>query len=113
MPETCPYCGKEFANTKALGSHIHYMHRDVSAPEGRSEEDEKRFRQLLDSCMSESGLRRPRQVERIEQAIAHIPEGVSAALDRYRNVFRCAFGKEKLLREIEELLDESNAEESG
>ena len=26
MAEKCPYCNNEFANTKALGSHIHYNH---------------------------------------------------------------------------------------
>lgn len=25
--EICSECGKEFANTRALGSHIHYVHR--------------------------------------------------------------------------------------
>lgn len=100
MPEKCPHCEKEFANTKALGSHIHYMHDDIYSKEDRSEEDKERFQILLGSCLSGSGLRRPRKVDKLERAIKEIPEGVSPDLDRYRDPYRCAIVKEKLLQEI-------------
>jgi len=111
MTEKCPYCSKEFTNTKALGSHIHYTHNNICVQERRSEIDEERFRRLLDSCLSEKGLPRPRHVDKIEQAICEIPEGVSPAIDRYREALECALRKEKLVKEFEELLREPNAEE--
>jgi len=113
MTEKCPYCGNDFANSKALGSHIHYVHSSVHAEKGRSEADEERFRSLLNSCLSDRGLRRPRHVGKIEKAIAEIPEGVSPALDQYRNAFECAPGKEKLLEEVEELLKDEESGKSG
>lgn len=118
MPEKCPHCGKEFINTKALGSHITYMHErktwgGTDAQQARSDSDQERFQRLLDSCLSEKDLPRPRGIEKIEQAITEIPEGVSPALDRYRDAIRCALSKEKLVKEVEELLPESNAEEVG
>lgn len=44
MTEKWPYCGNEFSNTEALGSHIHYVHSGIHAENGRSEADEERFR---------------------------------------------------------------------
>ena len=112
MPEKCPYCGKEFANTKALGSHVHYVHETESwihTSQKRSESERERFQKLFDSCLSERGLRRPRQAEKVEQAVTEIPEGVSSTIDQYRQAYRCAMGKEKLVKEIEEeLLDETS-----
>lgn len=32
MPEVCPHCNREYKNTKALGSHIRHMHKDVNTP---------------------------------------------------------------------------------
>lgn len=32
MPEICPHCNREYRNSKALGSHIRHMHKDVNAP---------------------------------------------------------------------------------
>lgn len=113
MNEKCPYCGNDFANTKALGSHIHYMHNSIHAEKSRSEGDEERFRSLLNSCMSDRGLRKPRHVDKIEKAIAEIPEGVSPTLDQYRNAFECALGKEKLLEEVEELLKDEESGKTG
>ena len=118
MPEKCPHCGKQFANTKALGSHIHYVHETknsegVYAQHPRSNEDKERFEHLLDTCLSEGNLPRLREIEKIEQAIAEIPPGVSPTLDKYRGPFQCASGKEKLLKEAEELLPQEETEEAG
>ena len=110
MSEKCSYCGGEFENTKALGSHIHYMHSNINAKEGRSERDEERFRRLLDSCISEKDLPRTREIEKVEQAISEIPLGVSPDLDQYRDAFKCALGKEKLMKEVEKLMQESKTE---
>ena len=112
MTETCQYCGKVFKNTKALGSHIHYTHNNVCVQPERSEKDEECFRRLLESCLSEKGLPRPRRLDKIEQAICEIPEGVSPAVDQYREALRCALRKEKLVKEFEELLREPNTEEA-
>lgn len=112
MTETCQHCGKVFENTKALGSHIHYAHNSVCVQVERSEKDEERFRRLLDSCLSERDLPRPRQVGKIEKVICEIPEGVSPAVDRYREALKCALRKEKLVKEFEELLREPNAEKA-
>lgn len=89
------------------------MHSSVHAEKGRSEADEERFSSLLNSCLSDRGLRRLRHVGKIEKAIAEIPEGVSPALDQYRNAFECAPGKEKLLEEVEELLKDEESGKSG
>ena len=115
MPEKCQYCGKEFENTKALGSHIHYVHENESwanMSQIRSESDKERFQKLLDSCLSARDLRRPRQLEKMEQAIREIPEGVSQTIDQYRGAYRCAIEKEKLVKEFEEELakEESSKE---
>lgn len=110
MSEKCPYCGGEFENTKALGSHIHYMHDNIDTKEGRSERDKERFLRLLDSCISEKDLPRTREIEKVEQAISDIPPGVSPDLDKYRDAFKCALGKEKLMKEVEKLIRESNTE---
>ena len=111
MPSMCPHCGKEFANTKALGSHLHYMHRHKSsgvtfsgAPGGRSESEKKRCRSLLERCLSYTGLMLPEDIKNVEQALAEIPPGISPTLDQYRDAFTRALGKEKLLKEVEELL---------
>lgn len=116
MPEQCPYCGSTFINTKALGSHIHYIHESESwayTSQNRAENEVERFQKLFDSCLSERDLRRPRQVDKIEQALTEIPEGVSPTLDRYRNAYRCAIGKEKFLKEVEEDLQrEASADET-
>jgi|ETNmetMinimDraft_13_1059891.scaffolds.fasta_scaffold44266_2 hypothetical protein len=68
MSEKCPYCGGEFGNTKALGSHIHYMHGTknwaaTNTQQARSDTDKKQFEHLLDSCLSERGLPKLRGVE--------------------------------------------------
>jgi uncharacterized C2H2 Zn-finger protein len=116
MPEKCPYCGKGFANTKALGSHIHYAHESeswVDTSQTRSEAEKEKFDKLFDSCLSDRNLRKPRQVEKIEQAFTEIPEGVSSTVDEYRQAYRCAIRKEKLVKEIEEeLLKEEKSKET-
>ena len=113
MPEKCPYCGRNFENTRALGSHIHYMHNNISVKESRSEAEQERFLHLLNSCLSDRDLSRPRSVDKIEQAILEIPKGVSPTLDKYRDAFKCATAKEQLLKEVEEeLLRESKTEDT-
>ena len=109
MPEMCSYCGKEFANTKALGSHLHYRHghnkeNPMTGRADRSENEKRRFRSLLERCLLDTGLKLPQGIERIELAITEIPRGISPALDQYRDVFNRALSKEKLLREVEDLL---------
>jgi len=116
VPEKCPYCGGEFQNSKALGSHIHYVHENeswVSMSQNRSEDDKERFEKLLDSCIVQGGLPRPRQVDKMEQVITQIPEGVSPSIDQYRQAYRCAIEKEKLVKEFEEeLRKEASTEET-
>lgn len=102
MPEKCPYCGGTFENTKALGSHIHYMHEAIHVKETRSEEEQETFRNLLGNCLKDIGLRKPRSVEKIEQAIIEIPEGIDADLDRYRDAYKCAMRKEKILNDFKD-----------
>lgn len=107
MSEKCPFCGKSFENTKALGSHIHYSHETeiwASLSQKRSDSKKEQFQKLLDSCLTDRGLRRPRQVDKVEQAIIEIPEGVSPIIDKYRQAYRCAINKEEIVREIEEEL---------
>jgi hypothetical protein len=109
MSEMCPYCGKEFANTKALGSHLHYRHKSSrvsfnSALAGRTASEKKRFHYLLERCLLDAGLKLPDNIERIELALVEIPRGISPLLDQYRDPFNRAFGKEKLLKEVEDLL---------
>ena len=85
MPEKCQYCGKEFENTKALGSHIHYVHETESwayVSQTRSENDKDRFRLLLNSCLSERGLRMPRNIDKIEQMIASKIKELEAELSK-------------------------------
>ncbi|MFC1892709.1 hypothetical protein ACFLYR_01550 [Chloroflexota bacterium] len=115
MPERCSRCGKEFANTKALGSHLHYRHgHDKQNPMtehvDRSESEKRRFRYLLEKCLLDTGLKLPRGIERIERALTEIPRGISPALEQYRDVFNRALSKEKLLREVEDLLRQEEAE---
>jgi len=114
MTETCPYCGKQVANTKALGSHIYYMHQANKttwepAQVARSKEDQARFDKLFESCAKDMGLAMPKNVEKVEQALREIPPGVSPRLDRYRNVLRCANGKRQLAEEAEKLLGSEDA----
>jgi len=114
MPEKCPYCEKVVENTKALGSHIHYVHETeswASMSRTRSEDDRERFQKLLDSCIVQRGLPTPRQVDKVEKAVTEIPEGVSSTIDQYREAYRCAIEKEKLVKEIEGLTKEANAGE--
>jgi len=105
MPEKCPHCGREFINTKALGSHIHYVHENeswASITQNRSESEKERFQKLFCSSLPDKNLRCPRKLDKIEQAISEIPEGVSDTVDRYREAYRRATRKEELLKEIEE-----------
>lgn len=109
MPEICHYCGKEFANTKALGSHIYYRHRSNSPAlafeaGSRSGSELKRFRSLLKKCLFKMGLKMPKDIEKIEVALTEIPPGISPLLDKYRDAFTCALNKETLLKEVEEIL---------
>ena len=117
MTVQCPRCGKDFENTKALGSHIHYVHENenlVSASQNRSENEKERFGILLKSCLTDKDLPKLRNVDKIEQAIVEIPEGVSSMIDQYRDAYRCAVSKEKLIKEIEEeLIRESSSEETS
>jgi hypothetical protein len=111
MSEICPHCGKEFANTKALGSHLHYRHRSNrvnsgSSPSVRTVSEKKRFRSLLERCLLGTGLKLPEDIEKIELALAEVPRGISPLLDQYRDAFNRALGKEKLLKEVEELLQQ-------
>jgi hypothetical protein len=46
----------------------------------------------------------------IELALAEIPPGISPVLDQYRDAFARALGKEKLLKEAEELLRQEGRE---
>jgi len=105
VTEKCQYCGKEFENTKALGSHIHYVHENESwvyTSQKRSESEEERFHKLFCSSLPDENLHCPRELDKIEQAFKEIPQGVSPALDRYRVAYRRAIEKEKLVKEIEE-----------
>lgn len=115
MSEKCPYCGKTFENTKALGSHIHYSHETeswASMSQNRSEDNKQQFQELLYSCIIERGLPRPRRTDKIEQVVTQIPEGVSPTIDQYRQAYRCAVEKEKLIKEFEEdLIREASEEE--
>jgi len=113
MTEICQFCGKEFENTKALGSHIHYTHNNIYVQKDRSGTEKEQFLYLLNGCLSDRDLSRPRNVDKIEQAIVEIPEGISPTLDKYRDAFKCAITKEKLLKEVEEeLLRESKTEDA-
>ncbi len=70
MSEKCLYCGKVVQNTRALGSHIHYVHAAESwtyISQNRSENEKGRFRKLLDSCLSQRGLRKPHRVDKLER----------------------------------------------
>ncbi len=114
MSEKCSYCGREFSNSKALGSHVHYVHEMeswVNISQNRSESEKGRFQKLFDSCLSERDLPKPRQLDKVEQAITEIPEGASPTIDRYREAYRCAVGKERFVKEVEEeLLQEPKSE---
>jgi hypothetical protein len=115
MSAICPHCGKEFLNTRALGSHIYYRHKSnrVSlgpALAGRSAGEQKRFRALLERCLLGTGLKLPKGIEKIELALAEVPPGISSVLDQYRDAFNRALGKEKLLKEVEELLQQEERE---
>ena len=114
MTETCPFCRREFENSKALGSHIHYIHENetwASKSKNRSDSEKERFQKLLCSCLPDKDLCSPRQLDKIEQAIVEIPEGISPTIDKYRDAFKCAITKEKLLKEVEEeVLRESKTE---
>jgi len=108
MAEKCPYCGKVVENTKALGSHIHYSHEKeswASTSQNRSETDKERFQKLLDSCLTDRGLRKPRQLDKLEEALHEIPEGVSSTIDKYRQAYRCAMTKEELVKKLEQELE--------
>ena len=102
MSEKCPYCGGDFENTKALGSHIHYMHNNIYVQKDRSGTEKEQFLHLLNGCLSDRDLRKPKNVDKIEQAIVEIPEGISPMLDKYRGAFKCAINKEKLVNRFME-----------
>lgn len=104
MPEKCPYCGGKFANTKALGSHIHYMHSNVYKQEHRSPLDQERFEHLVNYCCSKAGLKKPHNFPKLEQAIEEIPEGICLALDKYRDPVKCAIDKLKLVKQVEKII---------
>lgn len=115
MTERCHYCDGTFANTKALGSHIHYMHEKKGpdadrVPDQRSEQDLQRFRLLLKGCLENDRLPVPPEVEKVQQALEEIPAGVSPKLDRYRGGFLCALRKEELMKEVEKALGETGNE---
>ena len=114
MSEKCPYCGKVFENTKALGSHIHYNHETqswASLRQKRSENEKGQFKKLLDSCLTDRGLPKPRQMDNLEHVITEIPEGVSDTIDQYREALKCAIRKEKLVKEFEEAFLKESSEE--
>jgi len=105
VTEKCPFCSQEFINTKALGSHIHYIHENeswVSMSQNRSESEKGRFQKLLDSCIVQRGLPKPRRMDIVEQAVTQIPDGVSPDIDQYREAYKCAIQNEKLVKEFEE-----------
>ncbi len=115
MSEMCPYCGKEFENTKALGSHLHYRHKSNRANSGsssavRTASEKKKFRSLLERCLLDTGLKLPEDIEKTELALVEIPRGISPLLDQYRGPFNRALGKEKLLKEVEDLLRQKEME---
>lgn len=104
MSEECPHCGMKLANTKALGSHIHYRHSKVYMPQYRSEVDQERFERLLTHCCMEAGLAKPSDFTTLEHAIAEIPEGICLSLDRYREPYSNALGKLKLMKDVEKMI---------
>ncbi len=110
MSERCPQCGREFANTKALGSHIHYLHSAASSAKVRvrNRAETERFSRLLEICLSGSGLALPGSLGKLEKALAEIPEGISPLLDRFRRAYVQALAKETLLLEAEHLLVDSS-----
>ena len=121
MPEQCPYCGRSFINTKALGSHVAYIHQAEGwayAEQKRTDSEKERFQQLLDGCLTDRDLRRPRQLDKIELAFTEIPEGISPTLDKVREAYKCAIVKEQLVKEVEEMVQDNpgnttDAEEKG
>lgn len=115
MTEICEYCGKVLANSKALGSHIHYVHElqnpaQIYASQERTEDDKKRFQRLFKSCVADNNLVVPSNIDKVEQAMSEIPKGISPTLDNYRDAFKCALSKEKLLNEFEEMILDEEAE---
>lgn len=109
MSVKCPHCGMKFANTKALGSHIHYRHSKVYIPQHRTEVDQERFKRLLVHCCSEAGLVKPNDVPKLERALAEIPEGIWLCLDRYREPYGSALDKLKLLKEVEKIIGDDES----
>jgi hypothetical protein len=59
---------------------------------------------LLEKCLFNTGLKMPQDIEKIKLALTEIPHGISPVLDKYRDAFTRALQKEKLLREVEEIL---------
>jgi hypothetical protein len=117
MSVPCPFCGKDFANTKALGSHLHYMHSTCECetnPEDarreRSEPEERRLTALFEACASDRGLKVPKNIEKVKEALEEIPRGLSPELDRYREAYSCALRKEKLVNEAEKVIREKDAD---
>jgi len=52
-------------------------------------------------------------MDRVEQAVTQIPEGVSPDIDGYREAYRCAIENEKLVKEFEEdLRGEASSDET-
>jgi hypothetical protein len=98
LPEICPHCGKEFVNTKALGSHLHYRHESNRRAPGfetasRSKREIKRICFLLEKWLLNTGLRLPEDIEKIELALSEISPGISSVLNKYRGAFARALNK--------------------
>jgi len=85
------------------------MGNSITMQAGRSENEKRQFRSLLERCLLDTGLKLPQGIERIELALAEIPRGISPGLDKYRDAFDRAVRKEKLLREVEELLRQQDS----
>jgi hypothetical protein len=52
-------------------------------------------------------------MDSVEKGVTQIPEGVSPNIDQYRDAYRCAVEKEKLVKKIEEdLRGEASSDET-
>ena len=115
MSVKCGICGKTLENSRALGSHMHYMHENqnpvqIYASQDRTDDDKKRFQRLFKSCIADRNLSMPSSMDKVEQTMSEIPKGISPTLDRYRDAFKCALNKEKILNEFESMILEEEAE---
>jgi hypothetical protein len=92
---------------------MHERQTSAAATQKRTGQEKARFEKILESCLLEQGLPKPRKLDRVQEVVRQIPKGVSPTIDKYRQALDCAQSKEEMVIAFERDIAEGATSDSS